>query len=128
MAIGLQISVDGKNTMQRFHFLPAFVIGALTVMPVVARMAENDEASALRSEKLLIAESVKDSVRDTETPPQQPTPALPSVKCEEAEVSPVTGHAECVRPRGAAVDSPPQSAVPCSGHHAAGDKRGCPGK
>ena len=55
-----------------------------------------------------------------------PTSESGSVKCEEAEVNPVTGHAECIRPRGAAVDPPPRSAVPCSAHFAAGAKRGCP--
>ena len=54
------------------------------------------------------------------------TTAQAPVKCREAEVNPVTGHAECVRPRGAAVDPPPQSAVPCSARHVAGDKHGCP--
>jgi hypothetical protein len=34
---------------------------------------------------------------------QPPTPGI----CEEAVVSPVTGYAECVRPRGAPVDPPP---------------------
>ena len=61
----------------------------------------------------------------TETVAQEPIPGSASVKCEEAEVNPVTGHAQCVRPRGAPVDPPPQSAVPCSAHYAAGAKRGC---
>jgi hypothetical protein len=34
-------------------------------------------------------------------------PSVPAVLCEEAIVNPVSGHAECVRPRGAAVDPPP---------------------
>jgi uncharacterized protein DUF2380 len=34
-------------------------------------------------------------------------PSVPAVLCEEAVVNPVSGHAECVRPRGAAVDPPP---------------------
>lgn len=57
---------------------------------------------------------------------QETQPTAGSAKCKEAEVNPVTGHAECIRPRGAAVDPPPQSAVPCSTQHEAGAKRGCP--
>jgi hypothetical protein len=37
-----------------------------------------------------------------------------TAKCLVAEVNPVTGHAVCVNPRGAAVESPPASALrPC---------------
>jgi hypothetical protein len=49
-------------------------------------------------------------------------------KSQEAVVSPVTGHADCVRPRGAAVDPPPQSAVPCSKDVPGAEKRACPSK
>jgi len=60
---------------------------------------------------------------------QDPAPAQTSrAKCAEAVVNPVTGHAECMRPRGAAVDPPPQSAVPCTTHAPGGEKRGCPSK
>jgi len=34
-------------------------------------------------------------------------PAAPTVLCEEAAVNPVSGHAECVRPRGVPVAPPP---------------------
>jgi hypothetical protein len=34
-------------------------------------------------------------------------PSVSAVLCEEAIVNPVSGHAECVRPRGAPVDPPP---------------------
>lgn len=37
--------------------------------------------------------------------PKQPQPPA---TCKEAVVSPVSGHAECVNPRGAPVDPPPQ--------------------
>ncbi len=39
----------------------------------------------------------------------------PSPKCLKAVVNPVTGHAICVDPRGAAVEPPPRSALqrPC---------------
>jgi hypothetical protein len=40
-----------------------------------------------------------------ETPEVKPSAA--AVVCEEAIVNPVSGHAECVRPRGAPVDPPP---------------------
>jgi hypothetical protein len=36
----------------------------------------------------------------------------PAVRCEEAVVSPVSGYAECVKPRGAAVDPPPPRPAP----------------
>jgi len=36
------------------------------------------------------------------------------VKCEEAFVSPVSGHAECVRPMGAPVEPPPPRPDPCA--------------
>jgi hypothetical protein len=39
-------------------------------------------------------------------------PPVPAVPCEEAIVNPVSGHAECVRPRGAPVDpAPPRPPV-----------------
>jgi hypothetical protein len=63
------------------------------------------------------------------TAKQEPAPAQTSrAKCAEAVVNPVTGHAECMRPRGAAVDPPPQSAVPCTTHTPGEQKRGCPSK
>jgi hypothetical protein len=44
----------------------------------------------------------------------QARPLSPDI-CEEAVVSPVTGYAECVRPRGAPVDPPPpRPDKPCS--------------
>jgi hypothetical protein len=33
--------------------------------------------------------------------------SVPAALCEEAVVNPISGHAECVRPRGAPVDPPP---------------------
>ena len=39
--------------------------------------------------------------------PTQPQP-VPPAPCKEAVVSPVSGHAECVDPRGAPVDPAPQ--------------------
>jgi hypothetical protein len=41
--------------------------------------------------------------------------AAPPVKCLKAVVNPVTGHAICLEPKGAAVDPPPRSALqrPC---------------
>ena len=41
----------------------------------------------------------------TKTPPN-------NVRCEEAVVNPVTGFAECVKPRGAPVDPPPARPAP----------------
>src|SRR5208337_4648775 len=40
-----------------------------------------------------------------ETPEDRPPAAV--VRCQEAIVNPVSGHAECIRPRGAPVDPPP---------------------
>ena len=40
------------------------------------------------------------------TPP--PAPAVATAKCQEAVVNPVSGFAECVKPRGAAVATPPK--------------------
>jgi hypothetical protein len=57
---------------------------------------------------------------------EAPAPSSKSAQCQEAEVNPVTGHVECIRPRGAAVDPPPLSAVPCTTNYAAGAKSGCP--
>jgi hypothetical protein len=37
-------------------------------------------------------------------------------KCLEAEVNPVTGHALCVKPRGAPVDPPNLTDEPCQKH------------
>jgi hypothetical protein len=48
------------------------------------------------------------SADDAKAPP---APA-PAVRCEEAVVSPVSGYAECVKPRGAAVDPPPPRPPP----------------
>lgn len=70
-----------------------------------------------------IAQAPVDSRSAGATATQAPSSGPRPAKCEEAEVNPVTGHAECVRPRGAAVDPPPRSAVPCSAHYAAGTKR-----
>lgn len=39
-------------------------------------------------------------------------PLAPRARCEEAVVSPVSGYAECVKPRGAAVDPPPPRPPP----------------
>ncbi len=38
-------------------------------------------------------------------------PAKPS--CITAEVNPVTGHVLCIEPLGAAVEPPPEAALPC---------------
>jgi len=38
--------------------------------------------------------------------------ASPTLQCKVAIVNPVSGHAECVEPRGAAVDPPPQRPPP----------------
>lgn len=46
------------------------------------------------------------SAEDAKAPP------APAVRCEEALVNPVSGHAECVKPRGAAVDPPPPRPPP----------------
>ena len=47
-----------------------------------------------------------------QTPPEKP--AGEPVKCPEAAVNPVTGHAVCINPRGAPVEPPPVSALkPC---------------
>ncbi|MEO8421873.1 MAG: hypothetical protein ABI457_11830 [Hyphomicrobium sp.] len=40
--------------------------------------------------------------------------SAPPAKCLVAEVNPVTGHAVCINPRGAPVESPPAAALhPC---------------
>ncbi len=49
-----------------------------------------------------------------ENPAAQAEKSAPPAKCLVAEVNPVTGHAVCVNPRGAPVESPPASALrPC---------------
>lgn len=47
-------------------------------------------------------------------PPEagSPAPAAPAVRCEVAVVNPVSGFAECVKPRGAPVEAPPPRPVP----------------
>ena len=45
----------------------------------------------------------------TAAPAEQP--AQP--KCIKAEVNPVTGHVLCIDPPGAAVEPPPEAALPC---------------
>lgn len=45
-------------------------------------------------------------------PPQSPSPPQPPA-CREAVVSPVSGHAECVAPRGAPVEQPQRKDLPC---------------
>jgi hypothetical protein len=62
-----------------------FVIAALAAAPVLPTAASADDAKA---------------------------PPAPAVRCEEAVVSPVSGYAECVKPRGAAVDPPPPRPPP----------------
>jgi hypothetical protein len=44
----------------------------------------------------------------TPLPASRPTPTSPAATCQEAVVSPVSGFAECVRPRGAPVAPPPK--------------------
>jgi hypothetical protein len=44
-------------------------------------------------------------------PPAQP-PRSADSKCEVAVVNPVTGYAECVKPRGVPVDQPPARPAP----------------
>jgi hypothetical protein len=39
-------------------------------------------------------------------------PAAPAVRCEVAVVNPVSGFAECVKPRGAPVEAPPPRPAP----------------
>lgn len=119
--------------MQSHLFLGAMVVGALATSTAISAITPHDLVS-LSAEITDVpspgqfrgAEAAADSESADETNAQEPTPGLASVECEVAQVNPVTGHAECIRPRGAAVDPPPQSAVPCSAHHAAGEKRGCP--
>jgi hypothetical protein len=41
-------------------------------------------------------------------PVPAPAPATSSAKCQEALVNPISGFAECVKPRGAAVAPPPK--------------------
>jgi hypothetical protein len=51
---------------------------------------------------------------DTPPSPTQPQPTPPAT-CKEAVVSPVSGHAECVDPRGAPVDpAPPRPRIPAA--------------
>ena len=114
-----------KHDMRRLRFLGVLLVGALATSAVPLATASYDRTS------------VSPATSDTREPVSsmgfvsaaagpEPNSAPAVAKCEEAEVNPVTGHAECIRPRGAAVDPPPQSAVPCSGHYAAGAKHGCP--
>jgi len=41
--------------------------------------------------------------------------SAPGTKCEVAVVNPVSGYAECVKPRGAPVDQPPPRPAPTPG-------------
>ncbi len=62
---------------------------------------------------ILLSLPVAGQCGDSPTPAEKPA-AAPPVKCLEAAVNPVTGHAVCVNPRGAPVDPPPVSALkPC---------------
>jgi hypothetical protein len=64
-------------------------------------------------------------LRAADQDPQAP----PVPRCQEAIVNPVTGFAECVKPRGAPVDRPPErpppSAEECARHPDL-DIPGCP--
>jgi hypothetical protein len=93
-------ATDASTRAPSFHFVPGLTRGQL-----------------LPARRLADADSAKQAPAAGQNP-------LP--RCEEAVVNPVTGHAECMRPRGAAVDPPPQSAVPCATHSPGGEKRGCP--
>ena len=45
----------------------------------------------------------------------EPRDQSAAVKCEVAEINPVTGHVFCIKPQGAPVDSPPEDiAPPCN--------------
>jgi hypothetical protein len=104
--------------MQSHLFLGAMVVGALATSTAISAITPHDLVSLSaeitdvpRPGQFRGAEAAADSESADETNAQEPTPGLASVKCEVAQVNPVTGHAECIRPRGAAVDPPPQSAV-----------------
>ena len=67
--------------------------------------------------------SPEDASRDHARAPANATPVTPAV-CLEAVVSPVSGFAECVNPRGAPVQPPPprpQSPCEAAGRDCAGD-------
>ena len=120
--------------MQDVHPVGALLIVAMGMHPMhLAAAAPNDSMQTASPHRISLSTpelvawsmSLDDTGRDqNESPSGQPSPA----PCKEAVVSPVTGHADCVRPRGAAVDPPPRSAVPCSKDVPGAEKRGCPNK
>lgn len=70
--------------------------------------------SALLAMSLLATAGAHTATAD-DTAPAQGKPASPP-KCLEALVSPVSGHAECVRPFGAPVEQIRRADLPCQLH------------
>lgn len=51
----------------------------------------------------------------------EPRDQAAAVKCQVAEVNPVTGHVFCIKPQGAPVDPPPEDiAPPCKADESRG--------
>jgi hypothetical protein len=80
---GPDFPADRRNVMQELR------ITAIACLTVLGAAISGHSAAALSGEITEVRSSA------------------PAALCEEAIVNPVSGHAECVRPRGAAVDPPP---------------------
>jgi hypothetical protein len=105
-----------RAAAQILHILSFLAPGVLAISTAVAALPQ----------QFRVAQTTADAKSADVAAAEVSPSGAKSVLCQEAEVNPVTGHAECIRPRGAAVDPPPRSAVPCSTNHAAGAKSGCP--
>jgi hypothetical protein len=120
--------------MQNLGLIGALLVGAFGISPAHSPATVQDASMPWTFLHFMRAPPRGTSARangvaaagaeENKPPAGQNSPA----KCQEAVVSPVTGHADCVRPRGAAVDPPPQSAVLCSKDVSGAEKRGCPSK
>jgi hypothetical protein len=120
------------NAKRLTRVLAVFLAGTLAGSTAISATIPNDLPVAARiaaepnHSHAAVPVSTFESSHADATDAPAPVAAVGQVICQEAEVNPVTGHAECIRPRGAPVDPPPRSAVPCTANNAAGAKRGCP--
>jgi hypothetical protein len=124
---------DSHCTVQMLNLIGIVLFSMLDSSAAIAALTPFDPAFPARPiaqdpgpEAIRRAEPAGNYGQTEATDAQAPISDAPTVECKEAVVNPVTGNAECVRPRGAPVDAPPQLAVPCTGQYAAGAKRGCP--
>jgi hypothetical protein len=124
----------GTFVMQKLGLVSVLLAGAVGMSAALPPAGTGRSPSQASSFHLLSARADEPFARsitlaDAGAAANQASAGPPArAKCKEAVVSPVTGHADCVRPRGAAVDPPPRSAVPCARDVPGAEKRGCPEK